>query len=363
MKFAVIQFPSSNCDQDCLRAINGLDGVRAEYVWHKATSLTGFDAVVLPGGFAYGDYLRCGAIARFSPIMNEVVRAAKEGWLVLGTCNGFQVLCEAGLLPGALVRNRGLRFVCDIVRLRIEVPDSAFTHGCPQGTILRMPIAHGEGCYFGDAKTFVAIELLHWLRSRGIRAVGMKPICCGDREDARRLLAASAEGISIEELNPVWLQSPVAPSVAAQIEQVEIDLGRIRHCFRNLSERFDTVIVEGIGGWLVPITADLFVSDFAKQLELPVAIVAENRLGCLNHVLLTLESVQRRGLVCAGVILNQANGPIDLAQSTNKNELRRLLADISLVVIGEETEPNLAEIFAATEQLEVLRKLTQSSKF
>src|SRR5213595_2561354 len=125
MKFAVIQFPGSNCDQDCLRAINGLDGLRAEYVWHKATSLAGFDAVVLPGGFAYGDYLRCGAIARFSPIMNEVVRAAKEGWLVLGTCNGFQVLCEAGLLPGALVRNRGLRFVCDMVRLRIEVPDSA----------------------------------------------------------------------------------------------------------------------------------------------------------------------------------------------------------------------------------------------
>ena len=153
MKFAIIQFPGSNCDQDCLRAINGLDGLSAEYVWHKATSLAGFDAIVLPGGFAYGDYLRCGAIARFSPIMNEVVRAAKEGRLVLGTCNGFQVLCEAGLLPGALVRNRGLRFVCDMVRLRIEVPDSAFTHRCPQGTILRMPIAHGEGCYFADAGT------------------------------------------------------------------------------------------------------------------------------------------------------------------------------------------------------------------
>jgi phosphoribosylformylglycinamidine (FGAM) synthase-like amidotransferase family enzyme len=98
MKFAVIQFPGSNCDQDCLRAINGLDGLSAEYVWHKETTLAGFDAIVLPGGFAYGDYLRCGAIARFSPIMNEVVRAAKEGQLILGTCNGFQVLCEAGLL-------------------------------------------------------------------------------------------------------------------------------------------------------------------------------------------------------------------------------------------------------------------------
>jgi dethiobiotin synthetase len=215
----------------------------------------------------------------------------------------------------------------------------------------------------GVGKTFVAIELLHWLRSRGIRAVGMKPICCGDREDARRLHAASGEGISIEELNPVWLQSPVAPSVAAQIEQVEIDLGRIRDCFRNLSERFDTVIVEGVGGWLVPITEELFVSDFAKELELPVAIVAANRLGCLNHVMLTLESVQRRGLVCAGVILNQANGPVDLAQSTNETELRRLLTGISLVVIGEEMQANVGEIFAATEQPDVFIKLTQSSRF
>ena len=212
----------------------------------------------------------------------------------------------------------------------------------------------------GVGKTFVAIELLHWLRSRGIRAAGMKPICCGDREDARRLLAASAEGISIEELNPVWLQSPVAPSVAAQIEQVEIDLGKIQNCFRNLSERFDTVIVEGVGGWLVPMTADLFVGDFAKQLDLPVAIVAENRLGCLNHILLTLESVQRRGLVCAGVILKSANGPTDLAQSTNETELRRLLASVNLVVIDERTEPNWAEIFAKTEQPDVFRKLTQT---
>lgn len=212
----------------------------------------------------------------------------------------------------------------------------------------------------GVGKTFVAIELLYWLRAHGIRAAGMKPICCGDREDARRLLAASAEGISIEELNPVWLQSPVAPSVAAQIEQVEIDLGKIQNCFRNLSERFDTVIVEGVGGWLVPMTADLFVGDFAKQLDLPVAIVAENRLGCLNHILLTLESVQRRGLVCAGVILKSANGPTDLAQSTNETELRRLLADINLVAIDERTEPNWAEIFAKTEQPDVFRKLTQT---
>ena len=153
MKFAVIQFPGSNCDQDCIAAINGIDGLRAEYVWHKETSLRGYDAIVLPGGFAYGDYLRCGAIARFSPIMQAVISDARAGKLILGTCNGFQVLCEAGLLPGALVRNRGLRFVCDVVTMRVEVPDSSFTHGCAEGSLLRMPIAHGEGCYYADAKT------------------------------------------------------------------------------------------------------------------------------------------------------------------------------------------------------------------
>jgi phosphoribosylformylglycinamidine synthase subunit PurQ / glutaminase len=153
MKFAVIQFPGSNCDQDCLAAVNGIAGVRAEYVWHKDKSLDGFDAIVLPGGFSYGDYLRCGAIARFSPIMASVVEAARDGKLVIGTCNGFQVLCEIGLLPGALVRNRGLHFVCDLVTMRVEVADSAFTHGCPQGSLLRMPIAHGEGCYFADEAT------------------------------------------------------------------------------------------------------------------------------------------------------------------------------------------------------------------
>ncbi len=137
MNFAVIQFPGSNCDQDCVAAINGLDGLQAEYVWHKETSLDDFDAIVLPGGFAYGDYLRCGAIARFSPIMKAVISDARAGKLVLGTCNGFQVLCEAGLLPGALVRNRSLRFVCDMVTTRVEVDDSPFTHGCPKETLLR----------------------------------------------------------------------------------------------------------------------------------------------------------------------------------------------------------------------------------
>src|SRR4051812_33735883 len=153
MKFAVIQFPGSNCDQDCIAGINSIDGLTAEYVWHKETSLAGFDAIVLPGGFAYGDYLRCGAIARFSPVMKAVVDGAKAGKLLLGTCNGFQVLCEAGLLPGALVRNRSLRFVCYMVTLRVEVPDSLFLNGCRQGSVLRMPVADGEGCFFANDET------------------------------------------------------------------------------------------------------------------------------------------------------------------------------------------------------------------
>jgi phosphoribosylformylglycinamidine synthase I len=153
MKFAVIQFPGSNCDQDCVSAINGIDGLRADFVWHKETSLRDYDAIVLPGGFAYGDYLRCGAIARFSPIMRSVVSDARAGKLVLGTCNGFQILCEAALLPGALVRNQSLRFVCEMVTTRLEVPDSAFIHGLPEGSLLRFPVAHGEGRFFADPET------------------------------------------------------------------------------------------------------------------------------------------------------------------------------------------------------------------
>jgi phosphoribosylformylglycinamidine synthase len=172
MKFAVIQFPGSNCDQDCVAAINGIEGLGAEFVWHKETSLHAFDAIVLPGGFAYGDYLRCGAIARFSPIMRAVVSDARAGKLVLGTCNGFQVLCEVGLLPGALVRNQSLRFVCDMVITRVEVPDSPFTHGFPEGTLLCLPVAHGEGRFFADPETLRELNaqrrvILRYADSRG----------------------------------------------------------------------------------------------------------------------------------------------------------------------------------------------------
>ena len=156
-KIAVIRFPGSNCDQDCAYAINSFEGAVAEYVWHKDTSLKSFDAVVLPGGFSYGDYLRCGAIARFSPIMKAVSDFAAAGAPVLGICNGFQILCEAGLLPGALVRNRGLHFVCKHVHLRLETQNSIFTRLGKVGEVYNIPIAHGEGCYFADQEVLAEL--------------------------------------------------------------------------------------------------------------------------------------------------------------------------------------------------------------
>ena len=158
MKFAVLQFPGSNCDQDVLQALRTFDGASADYVWHKTTSLAGFDAVVVPGGFSYGDYLRCGAIARFSPIMGAVKEFAANGGTVLGICNGFQILCESGLLPGALVRNRDLHFICEHIALHVETADSRFTKAAKAGDILNIPIAHGEGCYIADETTLADLQ-------------------------------------------------------------------------------------------------------------------------------------------------------------------------------------------------------------
>ncbi len=152
MKAAVIRFPGSNCDQDCVLALREF-GVETDFVWHKSESLAGYDLIVLPGGFSYGDYLRCGAIARFSPIMKAVKEAAAKGTLVLGICNGFQILCEAGLLPGALIRNRDLHFICEHRWLRVESVANAFLHTGQTGQLLHIPIAHGEGCYVADTAT------------------------------------------------------------------------------------------------------------------------------------------------------------------------------------------------------------------
>ena len=158
MKFGVIVFPGSNCDHDAFYAVTTNMGQQAEFIWHDSPSLGDVDAVILPGGFAYGDYLRCGAIAKFSPVMGAVRRFAADGGLVLGVCNGFQILVEAGLLPGALIRNRGLKFICREVRLRTETTDSPFTNAAQPGQILRVPIAHGEGCYFADGRTLDELE-------------------------------------------------------------------------------------------------------------------------------------------------------------------------------------------------------------
>jgi phosphoribosylformylglycinamidine synthase I len=158
MNFAVLQFPASNCDLDAIHALRDVLGQSAHYVWHKETTLGDADAVIVPGGFSYGDYLRCGAIARFSPVMKTVKRFADNGGLVLGICNGFQVLTEAGLLPGALVRNRDLQFHCEHIFLKTVTQDSPFTNKISPGKWLKIPIAHGEGCYFADEDTLARLK-------------------------------------------------------------------------------------------------------------------------------------------------------------------------------------------------------------
>src|SRR5579872_5389710 len=158
MRFGVIVFPGSNCDHDAFYAVGNNLGQQAEFIWHDSSSLGNIDAVILPGGFAYGDYLRCGAIAKFSPVMQAVKKFAADGGLVLGICNGFQILVEAGLLPGALLRNRDLKFVCRNVALRTATTDSPFTSTLEKGQLLHMPVAHGEGRYFADEKTLDSLE-------------------------------------------------------------------------------------------------------------------------------------------------------------------------------------------------------------
>jgi len=161
MRAAVIVFPGSNCDADAALAWEQVTGGTAERIWHETSDLAGAEAIILPGGFAYGDYLRCGALCRFSPAMRAVVAAAGRGLPVLGICNGFQILCEAGLLPGALGRNRSLSFRCETVRVRVENAATAWTGACREGEVLELPIAHGEGCYW------LPEEELDALRARG----------------------------------------------------------------------------------------------------------------------------------------------------------------------------------------------------
>ena len=158
MKFGVVVFPGSNCDHDAFYAVGNVLHRPVEFIWHQSHDLANCDAVILPGGFAYGDYLRTGAIARFSPVMKSIEKFATSGGMVLGICNGFQILLEAGLLPGAMIRNSGLRFICRHVFIRVEETDTPFTNSATQGQILKMPIAHSDGNYICDESTYADLQ-------------------------------------------------------------------------------------------------------------------------------------------------------------------------------------------------------------
>jgi phosphoribosylformylglycinamidine synthase subunit PurQ / glutaminase len=158
MKFGVIMFPGSNCDHDAYHVVSKHVGQPVQFIWHKETDLSSYDAVIVPGGFSYGDYLRCGALAKFSPVMQSVKKFAAEGKFVFGICNGFQILCESGLLDGALMRNRDLHFICDHINIKVETTDSPYTSEMAKDKVLSIPIAHAEGNYFCDDETFSKLE-------------------------------------------------------------------------------------------------------------------------------------------------------------------------------------------------------------
>ena len=181
------------------------------------------------------------------------------------------------------------------------------------------------GADTGAGKTHTAVQILRLLRSSGGRCAGMRPICCGDRRDAEFLLAAGSEGLRIEEINPVWLKTPAAPLAGSLMEEVYIDLERILAAFHTLQNRVEHVVVEGVGGWLVPIRSDYFVSDLAVEMSLPVLVVAQNRLGCLNHTMLTLRSIAEHGIRCLGVVLNGVPRTSDVASVTNLDILKKIV--------------------------------------
>jgi dethiobiotin synthetase len=192
----------------------------------------------------------------------------------------------------------------------------------------------------GVGKTQTARQLLRLLRAAGTSCAGMKPICCGDRRDAELLLAAGSESLTIDEINPVWLQTPAAPIVGSFVEEVNLDIEQILAAFRALQDRVEHVIVEGVGGWMVPVRSDYFISDLAAEMKLPVLVVTQNRLGCLNHTALTVRSVADYNLPCLGVVLNGVPVPGDIAALTNADILKRILNVPLLVGLGE----NLMEL-------------------
>jgi dethiobiotin synthetase len=189
----------------------------------------------------------------------------------------------------------------------------------------------------GVGKTHTVVQLLRLLRASGKSCAGFKPICCGDRQDAKLLLAAGSEGLTIEQINPLWLKTPAAPLTASLTEGVEIDIERLLSAFGALQKRVEDVVVEGVGGWMVPIRGNYFVSDLAAEMKLPVLVVARNRLGCLNHTALTVRSVAARGLSCVGVALNSLPGadPDDVTVMTNAGILRKIIDPPLLGVLTE----------------------------
>lgn len=190
----------------------------------------------------------------------------------------------------------------------------------------------------GVGKTHTIVRILQRYAAAGRRAAGMKPICCGDRDDAERILAAGCDGLSLDEINPVWLQAPAAPLVALRAEGYDLKPQLLLDAFHSLQQRVPLIFVEGVGGWLVPITADFKVSDLARKLALPVLLVAQNRLGCINHTLLSVEGIRAAGLRCAAVLLNDFEGTRDLAMTTNLGVLRELSGVPVLAESGEAQE-------------------------
>ena len=200
MKFGVIVFPGSNCDHDAYHALGTVLGQPVEFIWHQSTELSSFDAVIVPGGFSYGDYLRTGALARFSPVMRAVEKFARAGGLVLGICNGFQILVECGLLPGAMMGNRGLRFICRFVHVRVENTDTPFTQECTSGQVLKMPIAHIGGNFFAETETLADLNRRNQVVFRYCDAEG----CLSPESNLNGSLEAVA-GVSNREGNVLGL--------------------------------------------------------------------------------------------------------------------------------------------------------------
>jgi phosphoribosylformylglycinamidine synthase I len=235
MRFAVIVFPGSNCETDAHHAVTGVFGHDADYVWHKETGLRGADVLILPGGFAHGDYLRTGAMARFSPVMASVREFANRGGPVLGICNGFQILLEAGLLPGAMLRNRSLKYRCEHVHLRVEQIDTPFTCAARVGQVLRIPIGHGEGNYFAPPDTLAELEVNRQVILRYSDAAGRVP---------------DDEGTDAESTNPNGSVHAIAAICSRDRNVIGMMPHPERACESLLGGLDGKVIFESIGEWV-----------------------------------------------------------------------------------------------------------------